>query len=107
MQKIPQAVAMVLLVSALAAAETQTSVQSQPEKKKEATAAAQDAKPTGGKAVGKSISTPVRAQTEITALLKEFLSKVSSSEMHARFWADDLIYTSAKGVVRHKDEIVK
>lgn len=82
--KIPQAVAMVLLASALAAG--------------------QDAKPTGGKG---SNATPVRAQVEVEKLLREFLSKVDSAAMHERFWADDLVYTSAKGVVRGKAEIVK
>lgn len=82
--KIPQAVAMVLLASALAAG--------------------QDAKPTGGKG---STATPVRAQVEVEKLLREFLAKVDSSAMHDRFWADDLVYTSAKGVVRGKAEILK
>ena len=82
--KIPQAVAMILLASALATG--------------------QDVKPTGGK--GANV-TPVRAQVEVEKLLREFLSKVDSAAMHERFWADDLVYTSAKGVVRGKAEIVK
>lgn len=82
--KIPQAVAMILLASALAAG--------------------QDAKPTGGKG---TTATPVRAQVEVEKLLREFLAKVDSSAMHDRFWADDLVYTSAKGVVRSKAEILK
>jgi hypothetical protein len=47
------------------------------------------------------------AKTEVTNLLREFLSKVDSSEMHSRFWADDLIYTGSSGAVRTKQEIVK
>ena len=70
--KIPQAVAMILLASALTAAEAQST-----------------------------------AKTEVTNLLREFLSKVDSSDMHARFWADDLIYTGSSGVVKTKAEIVK
>jgi hypothetical protein len=71
--KIPQAVAMILLASALTAAEAQSS----------------------------------SAQSEVPNLLREFLSKVDSSAMHERFWADDLVYTGSSGVVRTKQEIVK
>ncbi|MCA1826901.1 MAG: nuclear transport factor 2 family protein [Myxococcales bacterium] len=45
--------------------------------------------------------------TEIEGLLREFLSKVDRPEMHARFWADDVIYVSATGNVRSKAEILK
>lgn len=45
-------------------------------------------------------------EAEVTALLTEFLAKVDDPAMHERFWADDLIYTSAKGVVRSKAEIL-
>src|SRR4051812_46597250 len=83
--KILQAVAWVLLMSALTAAQTS------------------DAKPTGGKGT----VTPVRAQVEITNLLKEFLANVDKPEMHDRFWADDLIYTSATGSVKTKADILK
>jgi hypothetical protein len=71
--KIPQAIAMILLASALTAAEAQSDT----------------------------------AKAEVTNLLREFLSKVDSSAMHERFWADDLIYTGSSGVVRTKQEIVK
>lgn len=46
------------------------------------------------------------AETEISDLLDEFLSKVSSKEMHDRFWSDDLIYTSATGKRFGKDSIM-
>jgi hypothetical protein len=42
----------------------------------------------------------------ITQLLGEFLSRVDDPEMHQRFWADDLIYTSGQGIVRTKPQIV-
>lgn len=85
--KIPQAVAWVLLMSALAAAQ------------------AGDVKPTGGRPGGNV--TPVRAQVEVTNLLKEFLANVDKPEMHERFWADDLIYTSGTGAVKTKADILK
>lgn len=44
--------------------------------------------------------------TEITALLTEFLQRVDEPAMHARFWADDLVYTSGRAVVRTKAEIL-
>lgn len=49
---------------------------------------------------------PDATQRDITALLHEFLSRVDDPAMHARFWADDLIYTSGKGEVKTKSEIV-
>jgi len=82
-KKIPQAVAMILLASALAA--TSASAQTTPQAKP----GTHDAK------------------VEVTALLNEFLSKVDSSAMHERFWADDLIYVGNGGAVRTKAEIVK
>src|SRR5258706_13675754 len=90
MKKIPQAVAYILLISALSASDS---------------ALAQDQKPTGGR--GKSIATPVRAQVEVAALIKEFLKNVNDPAMHDRFWADDLVYTSAKGEVKTKGDIMK
>jgi hypothetical protein len=56
--------------------------------------------------------TAAEAQTsdvkaDITQLLRDFLAKVEDPATHERFWADDLIYTSAGGVVRTKAEIVK
>ena len=50
---------------------------------------------------------PEATQAEITALLREFLSKVDDPAMHARFWADDLVYTSGKAEVRSKADILK
>ena len=50
---------------------------------------------------------PRDAKAEVTALLQEFLSKVTSPAMHQRFWADDVIYVSNAGVVRTKADILK
>jgi hypothetical protein len=79
-KKIPQAVAMVLLVSALAASNV----------------SAQSTKPTAHD-----------AKVEVAALLNEFLSKVDSVAMHERFWADDLIYVGNSGSVKSKADIIK
>ena len=46
-------------------------------------------------------------QDEIVSLLNEFLAKVDDPAMHERFWADDLVYVSAAGVVRSKAEILQ
>jgi ketosteroid isomerase-like protein len=46
------------------------------------------------------------AETAIPALLHEFLTHVDDPAMHARFWADDIVYTSGKGEVRGKAQIV-
>ena len=54
-----------------------------------------------------SSAPPRDAKAEVTALLQEFLSKVSSAAMHQRFWADDVIYVSNAGVVRTKTDILK
>lgn len=50
---------------------------------------------------------PHDAKAEVTALLHEFLGKVTSPAMHQRFWADDVIYVSNAGVVRTKADILK
>lgn len=89
MQKIPQAVAMILLMSALAC----------PLCSAQATH--------GGKAGQPNGIMKTRGVTEVEALLREFLSKVNEPSMHERFWADDLIYVGAGGAVRTKAEIVK
>jgi hypothetical protein len=46
---------------------------------------------------------------ELTALLNEFLDGASrnDSEMHDRFWADDLIYTGSSGRRVGKADIMK
>ena len=56
----------------------------------------------------------LRAQTapdaaELTKLLHDFLAGAGRNDaaMHDRFWADDLIYTSALGVRRGKAEIME
>lgn len=80
-KKIPQAVAMILLATALQA---------------------QDVKPTGGRT-----ATPVRAQAEVSAALQNFLAHVDDPATHERWWADDLVYTGSSGKVTTKQEIVK
>jgi len=80
-KKIPQAVAMILLATALQA---------------------QDVKPTG-RGTG---ATPVRAQAEISAALNNFLSHVDDPATHESWWADDLVYTGSSGAVKTKREIV-
>lgn len=47
------------------------------------------------------------AEKDVVKLLHEFLNKVDDPAMHDRFWADDLIYTSGKGVRRSKADIMK
>lgn len=46
---------------------------------------------------------------ELTKLLNEFLAGASRNDaaIHDRFWADDLIYTSALGVRRGKAEVMQ
>ena len=80
-KKIPQAISMVLLISALAGSEAAAQMVANPANKK--------------------------VEQEITSLLKEFLTNVDKAEMHDRFWAEDLIYTSGMGVVRSKADIMK
>lgn len=81
-KKIPQAVAMILLATALQA---------------------QDVKATGHG----TAATAVRAQSEISAALKNFLAHVEDPATHENWWADDLVYTGSSGAVRTKQEIVK
>ena len=46
---------------------------------------------------------------QLRVLLNEFLDGASRNDLatHQRFWADDVTYTSAKGVVRTKADIIK
>src|SRR4051812_39546461 len=50
---------------------------------------------------------PARVESDIAALLTEFLSKVDDPAMHDRFWADALVYVSAKGEVKTKAAILE
>ncbi len=43
---------------------------------------------------------------ELTDMVNEFLNKVDSEEMHDRFWAEDLTYTSSAGKRFGKDTIM-
>lgn len=47
------------------------------------------------------------ANVYIMDLLTDFLTHNSDPARHENFWADDLVYTSALGVVRTKDMIMK
>ena len=46
---------------------------------------------------------------DLTKLLKDFLAGAGRNDaaMHDRFWADDLIYTSAKGLRKGKADIMR
>jgi ketosteroid isomerase-like protein len=57
---------------------------------------------------------PLRAQTapdsaELTKLLQDFLAGASKNDiaMHDRFWADELVYTSALGRRKSKPDIMR
>ena len=43
---------------------------------------------------------------DLTAMLNEFLAGAGIAEVHERFWADDLIYTSSRGTRTTKAEIM-
>ncbi|HNP36123.1 MAG TPA: nuclear transport factor 2 family protein [Woeseiaceae bacterium] len=43
---------------------------------------------------------------DLHALLDEFLADVDNVDMHDRFWADDLVYTSSNGTRTNKAEIL-
>ncbi|MGI9219913.1 MAG: SDR family NAD(P)-dependent oxidoreductase [Woeseiaceae bacterium] len=46
------------------------------------------------------------AQAELTALVHYFLANSSTQEAHAKFWANDLVYTSSNGTRFGKEEIM-
>ena len=46
-------------------------------------------------------------QAAITGLLQEFLAHNGEPAQHDRFWAADLVYTSSKGEVMGKADIIK
>jgi Domain of unknown function (DUF4440) len=46
------------------------------------------------------------AAADLETLLDEFLANVASIEMHDRFWADDLVYTSSNGTRTSKQAIL-
>ncbi|MBA4137289.1 MAG: hypothetical protein C0518_08240, partial [Opitutus sp.] len=58
---------------------------------------------------GRAADTPTAENTpvEVAALLREFLSRVDDPAMHARFWADDLVYTSGQAEVKTKADILR
>jgi len=54
-----------------------------------------------------SAQDPGATQAAITRLLQEFLARNDEPAQHERFWAADLVYTSAKGEVTSKADIMK
>jgi hypothetical protein len=50
---------------------------------------------------------PKATEEAVTRLLQDFLTHNDDPAQHERFWAADLVYTGAKGVVRSKAEIMK
>jgi len=62
--------------------------------------------PLGARAADAAPAKPGQAQAEVTALLREFLSRVDEPAMHERFWAADLIYTGSSGSVKTKADIM-
>jgi hypothetical protein len=47
------------------------------------------------------------AIAELTTLLQDFLAHSSMADAHARFWADDLVYTSSNGTRFGKADIMQ
>jgi hypothetical protein len=43
---------------------------------------------------------------DLTIMLNEFLANAGVAEVHERFWADDLVYTSSRGTRTTKAEIM-
>jgi len=54
-----------------------------------------------------ALSAAPGTESDIASLLNEFLAKVDDPAMHDRFWADNLIYASAAGVVKTKAGILE
>jgi hypothetical protein len=54
-----------------------------------------------------ALSATAATENDIAALLDSFLAKVDDPAMHDRFWADDLVYVSAAGVVKTKAGILE
>lgn len=56
--------------------------------------------------ISSTVSYAQNDEQTLTDLIDEFLSKVDKKEMHDRFWADDLIYTSSSGSRFGKETII-
>ena len=58
---------------------------------------------------GLSAQTTAPDAADLTKLLHEFLAGAGRNDaaIHERFWADDLIYTSAKGLRKGKADIMR
>lgn len=46
-------------------------------------------------------------EEELTAMVQDFLASAGNEDAHAKFWADDLIYTSSAGLRFGKAEIME
>jgi len=60
--------------------------------------------------VGSASMADTTTDTEVdvlTTMLHEFLATSSQAETHARFWADDLVYTSSNGTRFGKADILQ
>jgi ketosteroid isomerase-like protein len=88
--KIPQAVALVLLASALTAGDLM-------------------ALPPSFQQAQTAASKPTLAEVQVRTMLLEFLKGVPSNDpdVFDTFFADDVIYTRGAGVVIHKSDIMK
>lgn len=62
-----------------------------------------------GQSASASAATSSPDSAELTQLLKDFLAGASRDDaaMHDRFWADDLVYTSALGRRKGKADIMR
>lgn len=47
------------------------------------------------------------AQAELTAMVHDFLKHSATEEAHAKFWADDLVYTSSNGTRYGREDIMQ
>ena len=60
-----------------------------------------------GLAISPAAADDGSAQAELTAMLHDFLANSSTEAAHAKFWADDLVYTSSNGTRFGKDSIME
>ena len=61
----------------------------------------------GGLAISPAAAEDQSQQAELTAMLHDFLANSSTEAAHAKFWADDLVYTSSNGTRFGKDSIME
>jgi len=61
----------------------------------------------GGLAISPAAADDDAEKTELTAMLHDFLANSGTEAAHAKFWADDLVYTSSNGTRFGKDSIME